>query len=175
MKSDTEILREKIASSGMSINALATYAGIPRSTLYSALRKAGPLSYELAFKVADVLDIPVSSICASYSELKFDCIIDMVDGSKPLPPEYQKLKSKANYQRVIIPQYLSMLADEDLESLDEFIRLYLGATNEGRKDMLRMCQLIAKSVGASKRKAKLQGISKWKSIDIRKESIEERP
>ena len=171
MKSDTEILREKIASSGMSINALATYAGISRSTLYSALKKNGPISYELAFKVADVLDIPVSSICASYSELKFDCILDMVDGSKPLPPEYQKFKPKANYQRVIIPQYLSMLENEDLELLDEYIRLYIGATNEGRKDMLRMCQLIAKSTGAPKRKAKLQGISKWKSSDTREESI----
>ena len=67
-----------------------------------------------------------------------------------------------------------MLTDEDVESLDELIRLFVGATNEGRKDMLRMCQLIAKSVGASKRKAKLQAISKWKSSDIRKESIEER-
>lgn len=63
--SDAEKLKEILNSKNMTVKDLSKRCGTPPTTIYTIIQRDKKIRFELAIKIANVLDIEVEEICSS--------------------------------------------------------------------------------------------------------------
>lgn len=118
----------------MSVRQLAKTCNIAPTTLYSITQRDGDIRYDFALKIANVLDIPVSSIC---SELPCDPEIT-------LPTTFGS-KGDAFYKKSYFSNRTLEIARlfnyEEIPMLDKLIAEFYVLDDESRKEVFRIIEM----------------------------------
>lgn len=128
----SENLKRALRNEGMTVGELARVSGIPKSTLYSMIRRGSALRYDTAIRVAEILHIRVSSISKS-----------PMAGNEPDFPD------NSVQHKNTIPQLsegiLLLFEHSDQEDIERLLLAYYQLTGHARKTAITVIEDLCKN------------------------------
>lgn len=125
----SENLKRALRNEGMTVGELARVSGIPKSTLYSMIRRGSALRYDTAIRVAEILHISVSSISKS----------PMAGNEPDFPGNSVQHGNK-------IPEGILLLFEHsDQEDIERLLLAYYQLTGHARKTAITVIEDLCKN------------------------------
>ena len=143
-------LKEILDSKDMTVKQLALKTKIAPTTLYSIIQRDAAIRFDTALKIANVLDVPVNSLCKD----------NPYDDMETLPelPKIKKNSANDAYMSDRTKYVLRLFDYEDLPKVDELIvDLYILDDN-ARKDLFDYIKMMKKNHTSPEREAKVKKI-----------------
>lgn len=122
-----EELKDFIKASGYSVKAVADKANIPPTTLYSILERNGNMRFDHAMRIASVLNLPVYQLCD-----------DVPDNAGA----YQYPDNLSPRTTEMILEHVK--SESDLRELENFLESFYMLTDEGREQIVHLCEYMTK-------------------------------
>ncbi|MCR4647979.1 MAG: helix-turn-helix domain-containing protein [Lachnospiraceae bacterium] len=143
-------LKEILDSKDMTVKQLALKTKIAPTTLYSIIQRDAAIRFDTALKIANVLDVPVNSLCKD----------NPYDDMETLPelPKIKKNSANDAYMSDRTKYVLRLFDYEDLPKVDELIvDLYILDDN-ARKDLFDYIKMMKKNHTSPEREAEVKKI-----------------
>jgi len=135
----------------MSVRQLANACGIAPTTLYSIIQRDTDIRYDFALRIANVLDIPVASLC---SDMPYDPETTLPGIPEMFGKEYGKKMYFAN-RTLEIAKLFNL---EEFPMLDRLIAEFYVLDDESRKEIFKIIEMKHESHDDAERVEKLKGI-----------------
>ena len=149
-----EILNEK----NMTVKELAQKCDMAPTTLYSIINKDTNIRFDFALRIANVLDIPIETIC---DDIPYDAASTLPNLLTPgkgfIPKNFNANKNYVKYRTMPI---LELYDNTDLPGIDRLLAAYFILDNEARLEALKYLDLKAETHTDAERKKKLKSIKK---------------
>ena len=126
-------LKEILKDKGISIRPLAQKSNVPPTTLYSIVQRDTDVRYDIALKVSNVLNIPVSSICNKIPDTELS-----VHG-EPLTISVDSPERSCFSRRALA--IAKMLNQEDASILDRLITEFYVLDDESRNEIFKIMEM----------------------------------
>ena len=141
----------------MSVKELSRRSNIGATTLYSIIQRDSAIRYDMALRIANVLDIEVDEICKDnpYRDTGDEIIPDLL-------PEWKGKLTKSNIKHYYLNRTLPILVAlgyDEMPNVDRLLAEYCKLTDEGREQVFDMISSIAKHQTDPERVKKLKEIS----------------
>ena len=147
-------LKDILDRKGMTVKELALRAKIAPTTLYSIIQRDTAIRFDTALRIANILDIPISSICK-------DNPYDDMETLPVLPSDSEKHnidKQKNAYISDRTARILKKFDYTELPMVDELIADLYVLDDATRKDLFEYTKVLKKNHSSPERKAALKDI-----------------
>lgn len=152
-------LKEILDEKGITVKELSKQCGTAPTTLYSIIQKDTNIRFDTALRIANVLNIPVSTICDDIPYIKGETLPELITGDTPL---FIDESSKRGYVRYRTMPIIELFPIEELPNIDRLIAAYYILDDDSRNEIIRFMDMKAETHTDKARLEKLKTIKKNK-------------
>ncbi len=148
-------LKEILDRKGMTVKELARQTGIAATTLYSIIQRDTSIRFDTALKIANILDIPINSICKDnpYDNIETLPVLKPASGASAN-------KSKQAYISSRTASIMKKFDYHELPMIDELIADLYVLDDATRRDLFEYVKILKRNHTDPKRAADLKDIKK---------------
>ncbi len=144
-------LKNYLDEKGMTVKELARKVHIAPTTLYSIVQRDSPIRFDLALKIANILDVPIASLCK-------DNPYDEMGEAMPKLPKYDKPSANDAYVSQKTKYALRLFDYDELPKVDQFIVDLYTLDDDARRDLFEYLKIMKKNHTDPEREAKVKKI-----------------
>ena len=149
-------LKNALDEKGMTVRDLSRQTGISPTTLYSIIQRDSAVRYDFALKISNALDIDIKTICKDNPYEQGEELPSLPSNLNGLLDENQ-IKRYTN--NMLLP-LMQLCGRDELTRVHELITDYYILTDDGRKQMFTMMEMLKNTYSDSERKKALKSIKK---------------
>lgn len=143
-------LKDILDSKNMTVKELARKAKIAPTTLYSIIQRDTAIRYDTAFKIANILDVPVNSLCKDNPYEDGEIL--------PILPEMVGDSSKSAFISTRTSKILKKFDFTELPMVDQLIADLYVLDDGARKELFDYVNLVKKYHTSPEREKELKSI-----------------
>ena len=147
-------LKDILDRKGMTVKELALKAKIAPTTLYSIIQRDTAIRFDTALRIANILDIPISSICKDNPYDDIETLPILAPDSK----KYNNDRGKSTYISYRTSRILKKFDYTDLPMVDELIADLFVLDDATRRDLFEYTKMLKKNHTSPEREAALKDI-----------------
>ena len=147
-------LKDILDRKGMTVKELALKAKIAPTTLYSIIQRDTAIRFDTALRIANILDIPISSICKDNPYDDIETLPILAPDSK----KYNNDRDKNTYISYCTSRILKKFDFTELPMVDELIADLYVLDDATRRDLFEYTKMLKKNHTSPEREAALKDI-----------------
>lgn len=130
-------LKDLLDERGMSTRQLAKAAGIAPTTLYTIIQRDTNIRYDMAIRIANVLDVPIASICDNIPYDPANTLPNLPNTFADSNPDFYK---KAYFSNRTL-EIAKLFNYEEFPTLDRLIASFYVLDDNARQEILDLMEM----------------------------------
>jgi transcriptional regulator with XRE-family HTH domain len=135
-------LKEILDDKGMTVKELCRQTGNAPTTIYSIIQKDTNIRFDTALRIANVLNIPVSTLCDDIPYIKGETLPGLIDKDTPFFTDSTAKKSHVKNRTMPI---IELFPIEEFPTVDRLIASFYILDDEARNEILKILDLKAET------------------------------
>lgn len=152
-------LKKYLDDLGINVNWLGVKTGIPRSTIYSSIKRDTSMRYDYALRISKVCGIPVEDICQYVPDMPDQC-----EKAKADTMQWEKVEPRLRKLTDMILPALTLLAVEEEKMQEDAAKLlnnYYRMSSKGREVLVQNSLSAAEFYRDIEKEFSLQEIARF--------------
>lgn len=146
-------LKEILERKNMTVKELARRAGIAPTTIYSIIQRDAAIRFDTAFKISNILEIPINSICKNNPYDDIETLPELTSYNDRISDSYKKAYISDRTAKI-----LKKFDYKELPMVDELIADMYILDDATRRDLFEYVKMLKKNHTSPERVADLKDI-----------------